>query len=455
MKRYLIAGHFGGADKPSIPTSTDTTIVWVDFLLANGELGHKIGYALKDLGRMGIFPSDMGVDILILAAQVYAADTRISRQTESQDTWTREIHLVVPVSDPTRWTNASGILISALNFLTGDWWSIAFRKKTFTTPDKSKASQDCLITRFNSISLFSGGLDSLIGAIDLLEAGASPLLISHAGDSAASAAQEACFTGLKTHHSKAFLDRLRAWISFPKGLVQGVDSEDTTRGRSFLFFALGIFAGTGFGKKFTLLAPENGLIAINVPLDTLRLGSLSTRTTHPFYIARWNELLACLGINGTIENPYWNKTKGEMVKSCSNPQLLQKLLSSSISCSSPTKGRWRGRGIEHCGYCLPCLIRRAAISYGLGKKKDPTKYTISDLTARSLNPCSPEGQTVRSFQVAIEHLTSKPGIEAVLILKPGPLKDISYSNRQQLANVYRRGMLEVYSILNGVKTKPR
>ena len=65
---------------------------------------------------------------------------------------------------------------------------------------------------------------------------------------------------------------------------------------------------------FTHKVPENGLIAVNVPLDPLRLGALSTRTTHPFYIARWNDALDALGITGRIENPYWDRTKGEMAE---------------------------------------------------------------------------------------------------------------------------------------------
>ena len=80
-------------------------------------------------------------------------------------------------------------------------------------------------------------------------------------------------------------------MSFEKGLIKGATSEDTSRRRSFLFFAAGIFASTGLDRPFTLRVPENGPIALNVPLDLLRLGSLSTRTTHPFYMARWNDLL--------------------------------------------------------------------------------------------------------------------------------------------------------------------
>jgi len=55
---------------------------------------------------------------------------------------------------------------------------------------------------------------------------------------------------------------------------------------------------------------SNGLIAVNVPLDPLRLGALRTRTTHPFYIARWNDALTALSIEGRIENHYWDQLLG-------------------------------------------------------------------------------------------------------------------------------------------------
>ena len=69
---------------------------------------------------------------------------------------------------------------------------------------------------------------------------------------------------------------------------------------------------TGMDNINELLVPENGLIALNVPLDETRVGSFSTRTTHPFYLSLWNELLVGLGLNLSVKNPYWNKTKGEM-----------------------------------------------------------------------------------------------------------------------------------------------
>ncbi len=199
--------------------------------------------------------------------------------------------------------------------------------------------------------------------------------------------------------------------------------------------------------------PENGLIALNVPLDPLRLGSNSTRTTHPYYMARWNDLLSELGINGRVENPYWDKTKGEMASACENPALLARLAPDSLSCSSPTKGRWQGLGIEHCGYCLPCLIRRAALDRAWGPGKDETTYTVSDLRAKALDTRESTGQQIRSFQYAIERLRGHPQLANLLIHKPGSLTD-EVARLDELADVYRRGLDEVARLIDGVETRP-
>jgi hypothetical protein len=293
----------------------------------------------------------------------------------------------------------------------------------------------------------------LIGAIDLLEQGRTPLLISHAGEGATSDAQTKLFASLKKKYARQKFDRLRIWMDFRDWHLRNVDSENTTRARSFLFIAAGVFAGTGLRGSFTLRVPENGLIALNVPLDPIRLGALSTRTTHPFYLARWNELLAALGISGHVENPYWDKTKGEMVRACADRELLAELVPDSLSCAAPTKSRWKGRSREHCGYCLPCLIRRAALRRALGIA-DPTLYTLADLTAQVLDTTKADGQQVRSFQFAIKRLQEKPELARLLIHKPGPLIDESPARQSALADLYRRGLDEVSQLLAGVRTRP-
>lgn len=454
MKRHVVLGRFGSGDRIRIPTGESEVAAPLPFVTSKQRLNHGIGYALDDLARLGIFPSEIGVDLLVLAAHVHAADIRISRSTESQDTWTREIRLVVPVSDPVRWTRTIRLLQRLLDFLTGDRWTIGFRARParFQTIMQPKPLE-LIPPRFDGVALFSGGLDSLIAAIDILERGVAPLFVSHAGEGATSDAQKILFQGLKEKYSGQDPQRLRIWMDFRDWHLRKVPSEKTTRGRSFLFIALGVFAGTGYGHAFTVAVPENGLIALNVPLDPLRLGALSTRTTHPFYLARWNDLLAALGISGHVENPYWNRTKGEMVTACANRRALRRLVASSLSCSSPTKGRWQGRGPEHCGYCLPCLIRRAALNHG-PRAVDPTRYALRDLSANVLDTRQAEGQQVRSLQLAIERLRANPGLATLLIQKAGPLSGESPARQAELADVYRRGLEEVAALLHCVQTKP-
>jgi hypothetical protein len=427
----------------------------LDLIGSEGALQHGIGYAIADLAKIGVQPSEIGVDLLVLAAHVHAADTRISRSSEAQDGWTREIRLIVPVSEPDRWTPAIPTFIRMLNFLTGDRWTLQFRKRPRKFAQTVRAPAAGLIgSPFDDLALFSGGLDSLIGAIDALEAGRTPLLISHAGEGATSDAQGAIFDALKKRYPKTPFERLRLWMTFPTELIRGVGSEDTTRGRSFLFFALGVFAASGSDQRFTLKVPENGLIAVNVPMDPLRMGALSTRTTHPFYIARWNDALALLGIDGFIENPYWDATKGDMVGQCANPKLLRALAPRSLSCASPTKGRWKGFSTQHCGYCLPCLIRRASLLAGWGPNQDETVYTIDDLRGKVLDSTESEGVQVRSFQMAVARLQANPNLAPILIHKPGPLYDESPGRQAALADVYRRGLEEVGVLLHGVRTEP-
>jgi hypothetical protein len=457
MKRQLLAGHLGADDRTSIPAAADEQLTRLELVAGEKMLGHGIGGALTSLNALGVFPSEIGIDLLVVAAHVHAADTRISRVEQSQDSWTREIRLVVPVSDPVRWGAATSTLTKALNFLTGDRWTIGFRTRSDRFATIAKQAPPSLLTPpFDSLSLFSGGLDSLIGAIDLLHAGSTPLLVSHFGEGATSDAQRKLFAGLKKEYVKSAFDRLRVGMAFADGLVKDVGSENSTRGRSFLFFSLGAFAGTGLGNGFVLRVPENGLIALNVPLDPLRLGSNSTRTTHPYYMARWNELLTALGINGRVENPYWDKTKGEMASACANKALLLKLAPYSLSCAHPANARWQGhqgRGIEHCGYCLPCLIRRAALDSAWGAGQDETIYTVPDLRAQTLDTRESIGKQVRSFQYAIARLRGHPSLANLLIHKPGSLAD-EVTRLDQLADVYRRGLNEVARLIDGVDTKP-
>jgi len=455
MTRYALVGHFGPADQFRPPNEEGITFSRFDLAGGDRRLRYGVGQALDDLRVFRVRPTEVGVDLMIIAVLVHALDTRVKRLTSSQDAWTRELRLVAPVSDPALWQAAAPVLSTMLRFLTGDHWEVAFRARPTSFVNISPAALPNVANpEFEGISLFSGGLDSLVGALDSVASRIRPLFVSHRGEGAVSSAQGALFQkmseGLARHQpTNRALAGLRYSLSFNRNLIAG--SEDSTRGRSFLFLALGAFAGSGLPGAFDLRIPENGLIALNVPLDPTRIGSNSTRTTHPFYIRRWNDLLGAIGIPGTVVNPYWDLTKGEMVSRCLMPDLLRELISLSVSCAHPSLKRFSGDGKNHCGTCVPCIIRRAAIEAALGVGNDPTSYRSGDLSAHPLSAKSKEGKQIRGFQYALDRLGRDPSLSHILVHKPGPLRE-DVDNLDNLIGVYERGMEEVGRLLDGVTT---
>ena len=163
MRRHVIIGRFGPGDRCRLPLGSDEIETRLDLITDEREIDHGIGRALNDLARLGVYPSEIGVDLLVLSAHAHAADTRIFRRSESQDGWTREIRLIVPVSDPQRWTSVEKTFVTMLNFVTGDHWSLGFRARPRRF-DRIAAERPSSIsnTPFDFLALFSGGLDSLI-----------------------------------------------------------------------------------------------------------------------------------------------------------------------------------------------------------------------------------------------------------------------------------------------------
>ncbi len=453
MSKYTIIGTLGPTDTFASSYSPTTGESVFPISLSETETTWEFGVsrALDDLLKLGIVPSMVGLELLNLAILVQIADSRINRVQTSQDAWRREIKIVLPVVNLQLWHDAKDIFQDTLNFLTGDLWQIDFRAHSKQYVFKSPEQSSSPFPVFDQLSLYSGGLDSTIGAIDLLETGHSPLFISYAGEGAVSSPQQDVFDAISEQYkSSQACHRLRfAAIRFSN--LPGIGKENTTRGRSFLFFALATFAGSGFSSRFKLNIPENGLIALNVPLDSTRLGSLSTRTTHPYYIEKWNSIIAALGIAGDISNPYWNKTKGEMAAECKNPSFLTSIIAETVSCASPSSGRYTSNDKSHCGHCVPCIIRQAAINHAYGVGNDPTGYRNIDLYTHQLDSTKAEGIQIRAFQFAIERLNANPNLAKLFIYKQGPLS--GQGNRiDELASVYLRGMKEVGSLLTNVQT---
>jgi len=456
MRHHSIVGRLGTTDSAHIGLSrVDTQQTDINFIEGQRRLGYGLGHALEQLAELGLRPSETAVDLALLAATVTAADTRISREANAQDSWTREIDVHLPVHDPARWAGLAPLITTTLNFLTGDRWRVYFRPRPSGVDELVPEPAELRLVEPTSVCLFSGGLDSFIGAIDLLASGQSPLLVSHYWDGITSSHQTYCAEALARRYPDTVFWQIRARVGFPTDTVDGSPVEDTLRGRSFLFFSLAAMAADAVGGDMVVHVPENGLISLNVPLDPLRLGALSTRTTHPYYMARFGDLARELGLTLRLENPYAFMTKGQMAAHCADQPFLRREAANTMSCSSPGSRRYdpdpEEREPKHCGRCVPCLIRRASIREALGH--DATRYRIPNLHAQVLDTNKAEGKDVRSFQLALLRLAQKPGRARFDIHRPGPLID----HPDRLADyeaVYVAGLREVGRLLDGVRAEP-
>ncbi|HBG62165.1 MAG: hypothetical protein A2Y03_00565 [Omnitrophica WOR_2 bacterium GWF2_38_59] len=446
--RYSIVIRIGSGDNKKVRLlDTKSKVVDVPFLnnILSADKRVKHEYVFDGLNRLGLKPSHIAIDLLNVAVGVLSSDTRINREKESDDSWVREIDLYIPVSDPKIWNMQKDRIAVILRFLTGDRWTISFRGTAFNYNElfKNKKKKE-IAGNYDGevVSLFSGGMDSFIGAIDLIEGKDKPLLVGHRKSVDVGGPQRKAYEYLKQQYNNA-VEYFPIRLSAPKKIFAG-DEEKTERGRSFVFLALGILAASSLKGNRRLIIPENGLISLNVPLSPLRLGALSTRTTHPYYILRFQQLIDALKLNISLENPYRFLTKGEMLASCTNQNNLKTFISETMSCAHPAAGRFRKEiGVGHCGLCVPCVIRRAAFH--------KAQHLINDLTDYKRNISSIENKEyIYPFLRSIKRLKDKPGIEKLLIFKAGPLFDYS-SELNNYSDVYRRGMEEIDVLFKSLK----
>jgi 7-cyano-7-deazaguanine synthase in queuosine biosynthesis len=458
MSHHTIYCRLGATDAPpmDLPRS-ETVLSSIDFIDDAGNLNFGLGSTLAQLSALGLTPTEVAIDLALLATVLTAADTRITRSANAQDHWTREVDLCVPVSDTALWQNQKDLLEGMLRFLTGDHWHVFFRARPPEHVALAQPSENLQTVFPTSVCLFSGGLDSFVGAVDLLCEGETPLFVSHWWDTLTSNRQTYCMAQLLTRFNGRGFSHLRANVGFDHETVTSSGAEDTLRARSFLFFAIATLAATALGGNVLIHTPENGLISLNVPLDPLRLGALSTRTTHPFYMARFNELLRRLGFGARLENRYRHSTKGQMVQGCQDQTFLRRHAKNTMSCSGPGKYRFHPdeamRRLQHCGHCVPCLIRRASLLRGFGEGADDTPYTFDDLKARVFDSGKAEGEHIRAYKLALTRLAANPARARRDIHVPGPLSDYP-GDLPAYETVYVQGMQEVSRLLDGVEARP-
>lgn len=394
---------------------------------------------LKFYRSFGAFIQIEAIDLLNISLFAFLADKLVER-SKSFDSWTRSIKLILPVYSLDKFSDCKSMFTELLSYLSGDHWEIEFYERKMTTVEKTESvSNDVLEEvkpKFNSVTMLSGGLDSYIGAIDLLEDETQrPLFVSvYGGGNDVTPYQNKVKELLKKQYN---MDDF-SFISFHAKALHPV--EQSTRSRSVVFFSHAIALSSLSEETSKIVIPENGFISLNVPLTNSRLGSSSTRTTHPYYMKLLNEIVERLTIKVELINPYQFKTKGEMIKECKNKEFVDSTLHYTMSCSHSSHARWTKSDMSsHCGYCVPCIIRRASIHYsGL---VDRSKYRTENIKINKSYMSDTIYANLNSFRFAIDRFKSKSN-HGFDIQISGPL----VSNLSDYVGIYERGMNEIIDL---------
>lgn len=395
------------------------------------------------LSQKKTVPQQQAADFLDLATAVYTTDQVVSRDRTGFQGWSRHIRVYFPVADKALWDGVQKDVEQMLSFLSGDKWEIFFRQRATARviqPPLNKNPEG--ITK---VSLLSGGLDSFIGAIDLLEAKEKVAFVSHYKRGSEGKVQTVIQDALNKQYGASSSVEYKFFVQPTQNHVDAA-KESSSRARSFLFLGLGLAIANALEDNIDLIVPENGLISLNVPLTQTRLSSHSTRTTHPYYLSLFRKIASGLGISNGIVNPYQLKTKGEMMNDCKNKNFLQQHNTKTLSCSHGEISHYipgTSPGI-HCGYCVPCIIRQAAEkAAGITK----TTYTHK-IKFNAPKYSTKKGRDLRAFKMALEEIKGLPKHSVALhILKPGPLPFNGQKELDDYIGIYLRGMEEVNNFL--------
>jgi hypothetical protein len=339
----------------------------------------KVNLHLGDLsGPLADNIPDVLTDMLEIAAYVYCADQFTTRgselMTDMGADWRRSFRFKIPVRCPDVWTrnDVGEALVETLSFLSEDEYAFDFVQAATSTGlqpylDFSDPSAQTIIP--DEVILFSGGLDSLAGAVDELVGNQRRVvLVSHRSSTMIASKQNSLVAKLRERTKSGQL------FYVPVTVNKGEEAtEFTQRSRSLLFATLGLIVARMFGRN-SLSFFENGVVSFNLPIADHVHGARASRTTHPRVLSDCRRLFSrLLSESITIQNPYVWKTKAEVVQVLADRGCAD-LISETISC---TRVREATKQSRHCGTCSQCVDRRFSIlAGGLGEYDSADNYVI-------------------------------------------------------------------------------
>ena len=181
-----------------------------------GSANRNVNIVIENLdSRLRQHVSNRQYDLIEIASFVYAADARVLRTKknwtgeDTDDGWERDFHFVIPVYDFEFWNTdeVKTSLQKLLTFLVNGKFLFEFIPKASSSRQYQYFLGDSVTTlpRVEKVILFSGGLDSLAGAIENISAGIPVALVSYRSVSTINARQIKLINELGNIYSGTFM----------------------------------------------------------------------------------------------------------------------------------------------------------------------------------------------------------------------------------------------------------
>ncbi len=324
---------------------------------------------------------DRTLDFIEIATYVYCADQAVRRGGDGGRQhgrrWRRSLRFRISVRDMDFWKTHAAELCRTLGFVSEDEYEFHFTK--LRKPPRRDiyldfGPQEGYSRAPEEVMLFSGGLDSLAGAVrETVGEGREVVLVGHSSVSKIRSRQKNLVDLLRKRH-KARLLHIPVWVNKDSDLT----AETSQRTRSFLYATMGFVVAQAVNLN-RLRFYENGIVSINLPVSPQVLGARATRTTHPKFLAQLAGLLSSVADRPfQVENPYLLKTRPEIVKELVDNG-CRDLIAHSVSCAHTQTSTTEA---PHCGTCSQCIDRRfGVLAAGCTDEDDPPdRYAVDLLT---------------------------------------------------------------------------
>ncbi len=310
-------------------------------------------------------------DLLEIAGYVYATDRMIKRGKSDQveyQSWSRKFHFFIKVRDYQFWKKikVAEQLNALLSFVSGD----ASFQFTFLEGGKDigqanlfdNADIELEKRKNTSIALFSGGLDSLAGALEILNTTEKNLILisHHSNNFAVTQIQKNVYELLK----RDYPSRVQRF-PFSCSLHGERAAEETQRTRIFLYTCIAYSLLPLIDEK-EINVFENGMTSINFSKRQDMMNARASRTTHPKTINLLETLFSTISSKPVkINHPFFTLTKTDVFNKIKQYGKID-YLNSTITCTKTFNVSKKESPSTHCGECSQCIDRRfASIAAGL------------------------------------------------------------------------------------------